>query len=337
MIRATSKAQFEADEAGRVPAAEQVREGIRAVAMGIPDSGLAFNHCYLIEDRAGAIHVIDPGLPSDENWRRLEGELRSLGRGVTDVASITATHLHPDHLGMASRLRAASGASLILHRSEAAGERGLEAMSDADPRERMREWGVPAELFEQVRPPERSPGAWAFPDPDLLVDDGDALPIPGRTIVAIHTPGHTSGHICLRDDEGGVLFTGDHVLPTVHSGIGLGGPTDSNQINDYLTSLARLAPLDELEVLPGHQYRFRGLAERCASTAEHHLRRTREVAAVLDRGGAPSVWEVASQLTWSGGWKHLSVFNRVSALSQTAMHMQFVRSGLAARHLAAQP
>ena len=310
-------------------------QGIRSLQVAMPGGHIPYSLCYLIEDARGGVHVVDPGWSSDANWASLSGALAASGHTLADVASVVVTHLHPDHLGMADRVRAASGASLVMHEREQA---ALEAMAGRAPAEsaehRFDAWGVPADRLPELdvtagRPP-MDPQRAA----DLLVADGELLDIPGRTIQVVLTPGHTPGHICLVDAEDGLVFTGDHVLPTIHPGVGLGGETATNPIGDYLASLDRIAVFDDLEVCPGHEYVFRGLAARCATTAEHHLRRSREVAERLRIDGDPTVWQVASELTWTAGWENLNGFYLLSALAQTAMHLDFVRSEAADRYLA---
>ena len=80
------------------------------------------------------------------------------------------------------------------------------------------------------------------------------------------------------------------------------------------------------EVLPGHGYRFQGVADRCSETAGHHLRRSREVAAVLANAPHSSTWEIAAGLTWSVGWPNLVDFLLFSALAQTEMHRDYLTS-----------
>ena len=61
-------------------------------------------------------------------------------------------------------------------------------------------------------------------EPDRLINDGDPVPVPGRDVRAVWTPGHTPGHLCLHDAAAGVLLTGDHLLPRISPNIGvLGG------------------------------------------------------------------------------------------------------------------
>jgi glyoxylase-like metal-dependent hydrolase (beta-lactamase superfamily II) len=133
------------------------------------------------------------------------------------------------------------------------------------------------------------------------------------------------------DSDAGLVYTGDTVLPKIFPGLGLGdreqtGPGKANPIADYLASLTSLARYDHFEVAPGHGYRFRGLIERNAVLAEHHLHRSRAAAAVIRDDPDATVWEVASRLRWTAGWQKLRGFYLLSALSQTVLHLDFARS-----------
>lgn len=298
-MHATSSLQFDATNNNTLPDLENVRAGIWALPLDMPDDHIPFSLCYLFVDDQGDVDVVDPGWDSDENWQRLLDALITIGAGVARVRTVTATHLHPDHLGLAERLRAASGAQVSLHRAEQA---ALDALQP--------------DLVH-------SPVAFTA---DRLLDDDQVITLGGRTARVIRTPGHTNGHICLELAVDLILITGDHVLPTIYSGLGLGGSTESNPMADYLDALDVVSVFDDHEVLPGHGYRFRGLAERCADLAEHHLRRAREVNAIVVADADASLEQIASQITWSAGWENLHGFYRDSALAQTAMHRAFVRT-----------
>jgi len=79
---------------------------------------------------------------------------------------------------------------------------------------------------------------------DILIDDGDTLRIPGRTVRAVLTPGHTDGHLSFAAEHDGIVFTGDHVLPVIFSGVGLGSRLQVDPIGDFLTSLDRISTFD---------------------------------------------------------------------------------------------
>lgn len=112
------------------------------------------------------------------------------------------------------------------------------------------------------------------------------------------------------------------MLPHINSGIGLGGDSPGNPIADYLTSLGEIQRYDSYTVAPGHEYLFTGLGRRAEQLRSHHLRRAGEVADAM--GSWASVWEIAAKVTWSEGFGNLRSYKLGSALSQVALHMDFV-------------
>lgn len=306
------------------PRLDPVREGVWSLRLPMPDGHIAYSFCYLVVGDDSSVHVIDPGWDSDANWGLLLRALELIGATPSHVRTIVVTHLHPDHLGMAARLRSASGGAIALHAIE--GE-ALERLRTGPPTAtdrlaQLSEWGVPEQELASLL--ETGASIWDWIEnltPDVLLEHGELLPIPGRRLEVVLTPGHTLGHICIRDARHRLLFTGDHVLPGIFSGLGLGGVSDANALDDYLASLRAVAKFDDHEVLPGHEHRFLGLAERCETIAAHHLKRSREVAEALAGDAAVSVWDVAGRVSWSAGWENLRGFTRLSALSQTAMHI----------------
>ena len=273
-------------------------------------------------------HIYD----GDENWRLFRSALDGFGLSIGDIASVFVTHLHPDHLGMTERLRVASGARVGMLRREQLGLAAVAAGGLTPPTGLLEGWGVPPERRPELSIPLGSDlVAHGIPTVDRGVEPGDRLDVPGREIEVLWTPGHTAGSACLVDRDAELLFTGDTVLPKIFSGLGLGdrglpGSARTNPIADYLDSLTSLARFDEFEVAPGHGYRFRGLIERNAELAEHHLHRSRAAAAVIRDDPDATVWQVASRLRWTIGWQNLRSFYLLSALLQTGLHLDFARS-----------
>ncbi|WP_158541155.1 MBL fold metallo-hydrolase [Renibacterium salmoninarum] len=126
-----------------------------------------------------------------------------------------------------------------------------------------------------------------------------------------------------------LLLTGDHVLPRITPHISLEPFGAPNPLQEYYESLARVdlpAEPDEIEVLPGHEYRFSGLHERIAEIVAHTDQRSAEVRRVLSNNNPVNVWEVARSLTWSRGWESLAGFTLRLALAETASHLVYLRS-----------
>ncbi|SFF90547.1 MBL fold metallo-hydrolase [Curtobacterium sp. YR515] len=309
---------------GVLPPVEEVRPGIWTLAVpfrfGVPDATLV----YVVEGSDGSLALIDPGWTADDGLDVLRDGLTAIGRSLDDVGLVVVTHLHADHLGAAAAIRRATGARVAMHRLEVEAlhrERADAAANDAD----IATWGLPEHLRAGVVEAWGSGrriglGRTAEPFADLLLEDGDVLPVPGRTIRTLWTPGHTAGHCCFVDAEDGLLFTGDHVLPRINSGIGLGGRTATNPLGDYLASLGRLDGSADLEVCPGHEYRFRDVVGRARTLARHREERSRHVADALDALSSPTLYEVASRVPFSGGIESMTGFLLASALTQTAFH-----------------
>ncbi|MGN6103708.1 MAG: MBL fold metallo-hydrolase [Kofleriaceae bacterium] len=300
---------------------ERIAEGVWVVDLPFPQrSVVEATNCYLLADADGGVHLVDPGWDTDDTLARLEAGLADAGFSLDDVRGVVATHLHPDHLGLAGRLRTDHGIPVALHRIE---HDSLTRPQFPDPEPTLARWRVPEDRADEVRamlvPRSQISGLTG----DVVLEDGERLDIPGRDVVVVHTPGHTAGSICLHDREAALFLSGDHVLPTVNPGLGLGGfGPDDDPLGAALDSYAKVAAYDDAEVLPGHGARFRGLAARATQIAERHRRRSAEIAELADADPDASVWEIASRVTWTGGWDALVPFLRLSALSQTEMHLK---------------
>jgi glyoxylase-like metal-dependent hydrolase (beta-lactamase superfamily II) len=325
----TSAQQLLAASSGRLPEPEQVAPDVWAIAAPIPMGQLTHTLSYVLRDGLGRLHVIDPGWDSDENLAVLTATLLGLGFRLDQVASTISTHHHPDHLGIADRLRRECGAEVILsalevdvlHHEIEAAESLRATFSDT-----LDRWGVPSGRRAELEASFDRPILTGPVKPDRMLTDGETIEISGHRLEVISTPGHSGGHICLADRGRGILYSGDHVLPHIFSGVGIGFLPGTDPLADYYSSLAKIADFEGYEVLPGHEFRFTGLRERCETIAAHHMRRTNEVRELTRRLGQARVWSYAQNMSWTGGFDYLAGFSLHSALRQTEMHLALVRS-----------
>lgn len=126
-------------------------------------------------------------------------------------------------------------------------------------------------------------------DPDLRLGDGDRVPIPGLELAVIETPGHTPGHICLRDESRGIFISGDRVLPRISPNVSLEIRGEADPLRRCLESLDRIEADTHFEVLPAHEYRFRGLRDRVRQLKSLALERSEEVVRELSAKRSDSV------------------------------------------------
>lgn len=321
----SSPAQWEVWKRKELPPVEQVRPDLWSVPVPIPHNPLRYTISYVSVADDGVL-VVDPGWFSPDTWDALVNGLTVIGAQVSDVVGVVVTHIHADHHGLSARLREESGAWIAMHPAErdVLPVRLRETVLSSHDHDWLKSSGVPAEIAARL---EFSPDAMKpFMElalPDILLSDGDVVPHGDRTLRAVWTPGHTPGHICLHDSTRDVLLTGDHVLPRISPNIGI-FLQDDDPLSNYLASLERVAEYDDVEILPAHEYRFRGIARRAAALIGHHQERCDEIAAVLQSHGESTAWEITERLTWSRGWENVRGVMRRSALSETCAHLQYM-------------
>jgi len=307
------------------PPVEEVRADLWSVPVPIPDSPLRYTLTYLIAAEGGLV-VVDPGWDTDAGWNALAEGLKAAGASSADVTGIVVTHIHPDHHGLSARLRAASGAWVAMHPAERESLAALRSQSvdsaDGD-LAWLRRCGVPGDVAAELAMRVGSDHPfWGMADPDVLLEHGDSVPLAGRQLRAVWTPGHTPGHLCLHEESENLLLTGDHVLPRISPNIGLQPHAAEPPLAAYLRSLEFVAAYDTAEALPAHEYRFHGLASRVRMLLAHHERRCDEVIEILRRLGPATTWQVTTELTWSRGWAAVTGFMRRAALAEAGAHLQ---------------
>ena len=156
--------------------------------------------------------------------------------------------------------------------------------------------------------------------PTRRVTDEQVLTLGGREWQALHTPGHTGDHLCLWDQDSGVLLSGDHVLPTITPHIS--GLTPSpDAIAEFVTALHRVAGLPGVStVLPAHGLPFRDLGERVDAIIAHHDERLELIERIVSGHDSAGVRVVSRELFKKRSWGPM-------AESETYAHLEHLRLG----------
>jgi glyoxylase-like metal-dependent hydrolase (beta-lactamase superfamily II) len=309
--------------------------GVWSVPVPIPGSPLGYTLVYAIESPAGPV-LVDAGWNHPEGWAALRDGLAAVGVDVRDVAGVVVTHFHPDHAGLAGRVREESGAWIAMHEADVALIRMFhDVVRDGTAH------GFQADMLRRAGAGEGEAGevVGQRPDPPAIPDrelrDGDLVDVPGRKLTTIWTPGHTPGHICLHLEDANRMFTGDHVLPdiTPHVGIYPYDRSDVDPLGDFLASLDRVADLGDNEALPAHEWIFPNVAERAARIRDHHEDKLAHLHDLLAEHREPlTIWEIAGQMTWNRPWVELAPMLRGMAASEAAAHLRTLEArGLVVR------
>lgn len=205
------------------------------------------------------VAVIDPG--PDE-----EAHLAALTRAIggRPVTAIICTHTHRDHSPAAAPLAKATGAPIIGCAPFAITDDGPRADASFDP-------GY---------------------TPDRILNDGEVVTGEGWTLRAVHTPGHTSNHLCYALEEEGALFTGDHVMGWSTSVV---SPPDGD-MTAYMLSLQKLMEREDAIYYPAHGEAIDKPHRLVRGMIGHRRMREGQILRFLANNGASAIPAMVSEM-----------------------------------------
>jgi len=232
---------------------------VEEIAPGVHAIGMRYVNAFLIAGEDG-LTLVDSGLPKKK--RTILSALARMGKQPADLKHVLITHHHIDHMGSLGDVMEATGARSYVHPLDSPIVRGDEPQPGPNPKSLLGIFAGP--LIARFGP---APTTAAV---DVEVADGEELAIAGG-IRAVHTPGHTPGHLAfLLARDGGVLFAGDAAANMVRLGLPIGMFTaDRQQAKESIGKLAALefevACFGHGRVLKGAaNLKFRRLAEKLA-------------------------------------------------------------------------
>lgn len=307
------------------PGAWPVAPGIHRIPLPLPTDGLRAVNVYAVEEPDG-LTLVDGGWAIPEARDALDDALRTLDRHAGEIQRVLVTHIHRDHYTQAMVLRREHGADVSLGEGE---RDSLGALNDpahqAHQIGHLLQGGAPElSAFWQRRVDTATRDLSNWEDPDTWLPGDAQVTVGGRVLDAIETPGHTRGHLVFADLAAGLMFAGDHVLPTITPSIGFEPVPPTLPLADYLGSLAKVRALPDLTLLPAHGQHGGSVHTRVDELLAHHderLRRCRQAAT----GRAVTAHDVARDLLWTGRnrpYDSLDQYNASLAVLETRAHLE---------------
>jgi len=280
----------------------------------------------------GGVTLVDSGVGDAPTWDAVTAEFRALGYGLDQLRRVILTHTHHDHAGLATRLAAETRAEVWAHAEDLAYfERRY--MRSEHYRSALAAWlgshGMPPdEAADLVTLSEATARTVARGLPSVRpLQGGETLRIGDYSFIVEWTPGHTPGHICLRDSGHELLVCGDHILPRVSPNVGMHPDSDVNPLAGYLESLSEIATSDLRTGLPGHGRAVEDVRGRARELWEHQIERQRVLLDILGAGPL-TAYELAGQV-WANAkphsWPEFRGHVRRNAIATLVAHLELLR------------
>jgi glyoxylase-like metal-dependent hydrolase (beta-lactamase superfamily II) len=286
-------------------------------------------NAYLIEDEP--LTLIDSGPNSAKALDELEAALDEHGRRVEELGLLVVTHQHADHVGLAAVLARRSGAEVAALEGLGSYLGDLRREGESDDRfgaRMMRENGVPADLVTALCTISATIRAWSSSvGVSCRLADGEELTLAGRTLRALHRPGHSPSDTVFVDEGQGMMIAGDHLIAHVSSNPLLARPLTvrgdyegarPQALISYLESMRRTREMPLELVLPGHGDPISDHRELIDSRLRLHERRAERIHGLLAERPC-NAHEVARML-----WGDLALVQAYLTLSEVLGHIDLL-------------
>ncbi len=282
---------------------KEILPGIYAIRLPLENNPAGHINTYLIKGIKEAV-MVDTGWNDPVALQDLIDQLKTLQMRFEDIDRIIYTHIHPDHFGLAGIINCKYGTKLAVHR-EGPGfihhrYYGRESFINE-----LGNWhllhGGTKENADAVIEMSTDYSNHVEPViPEHLLEDRETITIDPFRFRVIWTPGHDNDHICLYEEERGILIAGDQVLPDTIPHIGVHAKISFDPHTSYMQSLNVLRDLKIDLVLPGHDHVFADLTGRVDTLISYHERLKEAVYKVV-YGGPKTAYQIAREIDWIEG------------------------------------
>ena len=264
---------FPIDEIPKNGTSIRIADEITWVRMPLP---MSLNHInlWLIgnEDKT----LVDTGMHLPEvvdNWSSL------IQKDNLNINRVFITHMHPDHVGMGGWFVDNHNCDFMMSRTDYLQCRVLSSDKSGNVPQVAIDFykraGMAEEMLERYVSRFGFFGSIIYPLPSsyIRVKNNDVFQFGSREWRVLEGSGHTMEHLCLYSLDEKYLISGDQILPTISSHVGV-FPTEpeANPLEDWINSCKRLKSqvAEDVLVLPAHGRPFIGAHKRLDALINLH-------------------------------------------------------------------
>lgn len=296
----------------------EVYPGIYLNEIPLPNVPLkAVNSYVIVSDQRNLI--VDTAFNTEEGRKALIESLNEL-KVDPHKTDLILTHMHPDHVGMASYLQEL-GATVYISKIDGELINIVYSKTSKTPLEELYEIFTEQQNIAPMWDYEFGDNSTEFVDFHYL-NEGDRIPVGDYIFEVVYTPGHTPGHIGLYEKSHKLFFGGDHILEHISPSVMFWG-YEQDILGSYMSSLEKVQALAvdylftaHLDIIRDHRRRINELLFHC----EKRLEETRS----LTRNGKRTPKEIAALLRWNikASWDDFTKTEKFLAIGETLTFLE---------------
>lgn len=288
--------------------------------IGIPiPFPMKYVYCYLFKQDDHFV-LIDVGYNNKQGKAAWEEVFQEQNIQPSQIKTIYLTHFHPDHAGLAGWMHQLTGAPVYMHEIDARMMEhvwGNESKQARNIKEMVFEHGTPEVLAEEIQKQMELLINHIRPIPTISII-GEQVKFADREWEVIHTPGHSTGHICFFQEAEKVLISGDHILDKITPNISVWPGASQVPLHDYINSLQKLKDLQAKRAFPAHGMPIDQVNDRINQLINHHETRLSVMAEMAQNRTA---YEVAEEIF---AHKELTPHQWRFAIAETIAHLDYL-------------
>jgi len=273
--------------------------------------------------------IVDTGFNNEELKGCMLNLIKELALDLSKT-SLFLTHLHSDHLGLASFLEERGISQIYLSKVDGAlNDSSVE--SDGEFWQKLKADAHKQGLDEDNLMIEEHPGFKNRPDKYFTYTPcniGDIIRVGDFNFELIDEAGHTPGMLGLYEKDKKILFCGDHILGKITPNITYWGYQLEDSLGTYLKNIEKLKLMDIKFLFSSHRFLVKDITVRIDELKEHHRHRLNEVMNILKENDGITVRNLTALMHWdikARTWEEFPSSQKWFAAGEAMAHITYLK------------